>query len=153
MDTLKHPACTLDWVARLCRSWLSPGKATEFPMGEIPLRQYSCKERKRVFLKKKNWHSNKESEVQPPQYYNLCVSCQLSTCLTICYVQCAEFVCVQSFSYQYGSSLYSVAVSLYRASFDSLSLSPPPIVYICFQIVSIQHIQVSLCSVFADFFP
>ena len=28
METLKHPACTLGWVARLCRSWLSPGKAT-----------------------------------------------------------------------------------------------------------------------------
>ena len=28
METLKHPACTLGWVARLCCSWLSPGKAT-----------------------------------------------------------------------------------------------------------------------------
>ena len=28
MDKLKHPACTVGWVARLCRSWLSPGKAT-----------------------------------------------------------------------------------------------------------------------------
>ena len=26
METLKHPACTVGWVARLCRSWLSPGK-------------------------------------------------------------------------------------------------------------------------------
>ena len=25
METLKHPACTVGWVARLCRSWLSPG--------------------------------------------------------------------------------------------------------------------------------
>ena len=24
METLKHPACTVGWVARLCRSWLSP---------------------------------------------------------------------------------------------------------------------------------
>ena len=22
---LKHPACTIGWVARLCHSWLSPG--------------------------------------------------------------------------------------------------------------------------------
>ena len=28
MKTLKHPASTVGWVARLCRSWLSTGKAT-----------------------------------------------------------------------------------------------------------------------------
>ena len=28
IETLKHPACTVGWVARLCCSWLSPGKAT-----------------------------------------------------------------------------------------------------------------------------
>ena len=28
METLKHPACTVALVARLCRSWLSPGKPT-----------------------------------------------------------------------------------------------------------------------------
>ena len=27
-ETLKHPAGTAGWVARLCRSWLSPGKIT-----------------------------------------------------------------------------------------------------------------------------
>ena len=44
METLKHPECTECWVARLCRSWLSPGKKQpEFPVGEIPLGQYSCK--------------------------------------------------------------------------------------------------------------
>ena len=46
METLKHSACTVGWVARLCRSWLSPGGGGEcdpnFPMGEIPLGQYSC---------------------------------------------------------------------------------------------------------------
>ena len=26
MEVLKQPACTVGWVARLCRSWLSPGK-------------------------------------------------------------------------------------------------------------------------------
>ena len=30
METLKHRACTVSWVARLGRSWLSPGKATRF---------------------------------------------------------------------------------------------------------------------------
>ena len=33
METLKHPACTVRWLARHCRSWLSPGKQPEFPMG------------------------------------------------------------------------------------------------------------------------
>ena len=33
MQTLRHPACTLVWVARLCRSWLSLGKATRISHG------------------------------------------------------------------------------------------------------------------------
>ena len=42
METLKHPACTVGWVAWLCRSWLSPGKATwisheKNPIGTIQL--------------------------------------------------------------------------------------------------------------------
>ena len=28
METLKHPACAVGWVERLCRGWLSSGKAT-----------------------------------------------------------------------------------------------------------------------------
>ena len=35
MATLKHPACTVGWVARLCRSWLSPGKANRISYGRI----------------------------------------------------------------------------------------------------------------------
>ena len=32
METLKHPACTVSRVARLCRSWLSPGEGNpNFP--------------------------------------------------------------------------------------------------------------------------
>ena len=42
-ETLKHPACTVGWVVRLCRSWIFRGKQPEFPMGEIPTGQYSCK--------------------------------------------------------------------------------------------------------------
>ena len=42
METLKHPACTVGWVARRCRSWLSPGNATRISHGKIPLEQYSC---------------------------------------------------------------------------------------------------------------
>ena len=43
MEILKHPACTVGWVARLCRSWLSPRKQPKFSMKEIPMGQYSCK--------------------------------------------------------------------------------------------------------------
>ena len=36
MEKLKHPACTVGWVARLCHSWLSPGKATRISHGRNP---------------------------------------------------------------------------------------------------------------------
>ena len=45
-ETLKHPACTVGWVVQLCHSWLSRGRQPEFPIGEIPLGQYSCKKKK-----------------------------------------------------------------------------------------------------------
>ena len=38
MEKLKHSACTIGWVARLCRSWLSPGKATRISLGRNPIR-------------------------------------------------------------------------------------------------------------------
>ena len=36
MKTLKHPVCIVGWVARLCRSSLSPGKATRSFRGRNP---------------------------------------------------------------------------------------------------------------------
>ena len=36
MGTLKHPACTVAWVARLCRTWLSPGELTRISHGKNP---------------------------------------------------------------------------------------------------------------------
>ena len=33
VETLNHLARTVGWVARLCRSWLSPGKATRISHG------------------------------------------------------------------------------------------------------------------------
>ena len=54
VETLKHPACTVGWVARLCRSWLSPGKQPESPMAKIPMGQYSSLKKK----KKKNQSIN-----------------------------------------------------------------------------------------------
>ena len=37
METLKHQACTVGWVARLCRIWLSPGKAARISHGRYPI--------------------------------------------------------------------------------------------------------------------
>ena len=37
VETLKHPASTLGWVARLCRSWLSSWKATRISHGRSPV--------------------------------------------------------------------------------------------------------------------
>ena len=37
MEILQHPACTLGWIARLCRRWLSPGKATRISHGRNPI--------------------------------------------------------------------------------------------------------------------
>ena len=37
METLKHLASTVGWVARLCCSWLSPGKATQISHGRNPM--------------------------------------------------------------------------------------------------------------------
>ena len=36
METRNHPACIIGWVARLCRSWLSPEAATRIPHGRDP---------------------------------------------------------------------------------------------------------------------
>ena len=37
METLKHSACTVGCVARLCRSWLSPGKTIRISLGRNPI--------------------------------------------------------------------------------------------------------------------
>ena len=37
METLKYPACTVGLAARLCRSWLSPGRATRISHGRNPI--------------------------------------------------------------------------------------------------------------------
>ena len=37
METLTHPACTVGWVARLCRKWLSRGKGTRISHGRNPI--------------------------------------------------------------------------------------------------------------------
>ena len=36
IETLKHPACTLGWVARPRRRWLSLGRATRISYGRNP---------------------------------------------------------------------------------------------------------------------
>ena len=49
-ETLKHPAWTVRWVARTVAAGFPRGRQPEFPIGEIPLGQYS---RKNVFKKHK----------------------------------------------------------------------------------------------------
>ena len=58
MKTLKQPACALGWVARLCRSWLSPGKVTRISDGKNPIGTIRLKEVVLLFFshKKKPRH-------------------------------------------------------------------------------------------------
>ena len=54
METLKHPACTVGWVAPLCRSWLSPGRSKpNFPW------------------EKSTWDNTVVEHVSPEQYFSL----------------------------------------------------------------------------------
>ena len=46
METLKRPAFTAGWVARSVAADFPREKQPGFPMGEIPLAQYSCKKMK-----------------------------------------------------------------------------------------------------------
>ena len=58
-ETLKHPVCAVVLVARLCRSWLSPGKATRIFPGRNPSWTiYCCKN----YLKKKKGKKKKKNE-------------------------------------------------------------------------------------------
>ena len=52
METLKHSACTVGWVARICRSWLSPRKPTRISHGINPIEtiQLLKKEKRRKSL-------------------------------------------------------------------------------------------------------
>ena len=57
-ETLKHPAYTVGWVARLCRSWLSSRKATRISHGRnstgnntvVKISIKKCIEKVRVWL-------------------------------------------------------------------------------------------------------
>ena len=53
METLEHPACTVGWVARLCRSWLSPGKATRIFLGRNLIGSVQLLKKKKKQKKKK----------------------------------------------------------------------------------------------------
>ena len=43
IETLKHPACTVGWVERLCHSWLSPRKSTRISHRRKHNGQYTVK--------------------------------------------------------------------------------------------------------------
>ena len=48
MEIPQHPACTVGWVARLCRNWRCPGKAARISRGRNPNgRVQSLKKRKK----------------------------------------------------------------------------------------------------------
>ena len=66
-ETLKHPACTVGWVVQLCHSWLSRGRQPEFPIGEIPLGQYSCKKKKNCHY----FHSKQLTSLVPLLFYTI----------------------------------------------------------------------------------
>ena len=50
METLKHPACTVNWVVQLSHSWLSLGKATQISHGRNPIGTIQYK--KKVYKEK-----------------------------------------------------------------------------------------------------
>ena len=54
METLKHPACTLGWVVRLCQNWLSPGRQPKFPHRKNPIGTIHLFKKKKK-KKKKGW--------------------------------------------------------------------------------------------------
>ena len=62
METLNHPACTVGWVARLCRSWLSQGKSSPNFLWEkshwdnTVVKSYTKKKKKKRKEKKKERH-------------------------------------------------------------------------------------------------
>ena len=70
METLKHPASTVSWVPRLCRSWLSPGKATQIASGRNPsgtihlLKKYI----KKLYIKKKLYNPQRKQAYIPENY-------------------------------------------------------------------------------------
>ena len=64
MEALKHPACIVGRVARLGRSWFARGRQPEFPIGEIPMGQYSCKKTKKTKTKQKNKQNKKQTNKQ-----------------------------------------------------------------------------------------
>ena len=58
METLKCLECTVGWVARLCRSWLSPGAATRISHGRNPfgvIQFLRVKKKKKKVRVKKKW--------------------------------------------------------------------------------------------------
>ena len=69
METLKHPACTVGWVARLCRSWLSPGKATRISHGRNPNGTMQSLQKKE---KKKGSHTKQQAYFALTSF-NFCV--------------------------------------------------------------------------------
>ena len=71
MERLKHPACAVCWVARLCRGWLSPGKATRISYGKNP--------KWTLQLLKKNICAHGDTEATAPFSFKACNATSRST--------------------------------------------------------------------------
>ena len=66
METLRHPACTVGWVARLCRSWLSswesnpnfPWEKSQWDHTVVKTKRKKLKEQTRQKLRRQSsWQS------------------------------------------------------------------------------------------------
>ena len=62
-ETLKRPACTVLWLAHLCRSWLSPVKATRISHGKIHWNNTVEKKVKKLeTAAKRGWSNGKNTD-------------------------------------------------------------------------------------------
>ena len=67
METQKHPARTLGWVVRICRSGLSPGKATSISLGRNPIGTIQLY---KVKVKLKTTHESSQTNKITQKYYS-----------------------------------------------------------------------------------
>ena len=85
----EYPACTIGWVARLCRSWLSPGKATRIshgwnPSGTIQLLLKQIKKKKK---KPKKAKKNKTKTKNKKDYAWMSSTPSLISCAVLSHLK------------------------------------------------------------------
>ena len=77
METLNHPICTVGWVVRLYRSWLSPRKATRISQGRNPIGQYSYEKFCLFFNKNEKVVNTKEKNFLQKEFFRVNFVCWL----------------------------------------------------------------------------